>query len=162
SEVMRTIERFAYLSSIDHHWIEHIDRIDGLRESVRTRAYAQRDPLVEFKGEAYDMFEGLLERVDSELSRRLFRIGVAQKPQEIPIEQARTNVDQVDAMGLAQQGADQTAEEGKPVVKRPVQISQSSGEAKSQVKSEKKIGRNDPCWCGSGKKFKKCHYPQEG
>ena len=167
SDVMRTVERFAYLSSVDHHWIDHIDRIDGLRESVRTRAYAQRDPLVEFKSEAYEMFEGLLDRIDSELSRRLFRIGMAQRPMEIPIEQARTNVDQVDAMGLAQKGVDETAQEGKPIVKRPVQISgQPVRESSSQVESKNKIGRNDPCWCGKKDskgnpvKYKKCHYPQ--
>ncbi|MEJ2441492.1 MAG: preprotein translocase subunit SecA [Patescibacteria group bacterium] len=148
-KTMRQIEKFAYLGSIDHLWIDHIDHIDGLRESITLRAYGQRDPLVEFKREAFDLFEGLIDRIDEELAHRIFRIGVAAPRPEIPLEQARTNVDKTDAMGLAQKGADQTAETGTKAF------------SKGTVK-KKKIGRNDPCWCGSGKKWKKCHYPQTG
>ncbi len=145
-EIMRKIEKYAYLGAIDHLWIDHIDMIDALREGVRLRAFGQKDPLVEFKNEAYELFEGLIGRIDEELARRIFRIGVAQRPQEIPLEEARTNVDRVDAMGLAAEDADTTAQIGQPL----------------KVSKHKKIGRNDPCWCGSGKKWKKCHYPQEG
>jgi preprotein translocase subunit SecA len=165
-EVMRQVEKFAYLGSIDHLWIDHIDRIDGLREGVRLRAYGQRDPIVEFKNEAYSMFETLIDRIDEELAHRIFRIGVARPQSEIPIEQARTNVDRVDAMGLAASDADQTAEVGKPAFAKPVQ-NVSSGNGKNPASGKKKIGRNDPCWCGkvdsNGKpvKWKKCHYPQE-
>jgi len=147
-EMMRQIEKFAYLGSIDHLWIDYIDHIDDLREGVRLRAYGQRDPLVEFKNEAYTMFESLMERIDGELSHRIFRIGVASPQSEIPLARARANVDQVDAMGLAQGNADETAKSGEPIV--------------VPKKDGKKIGRNDPCWCGSGKKWKHCHYPQLG
>jgi len=142
-KVMRQIERYAYLGSIDHLWIDHIDHIDGLREGITLRAYGQRDPLVEFKNEAYELFEGLIDKIDEELAHRLFRIGVAQPRPEIPLEQARTNIDRADAIGLAQAGADETAQSGSPAFSH-----------------KKKIGRNDPCWCGSGKKWKKCHYPK--
>ncbi|RLC32499.1 preprotein translocase subunit SecA [Candidatus Woesebacteria bacterium] len=148
--VMRQIERYAYLGSIDHLWINHIDHIDGLREAVTLRAYGQRDPLVEFKQEAFELFEGLIDRVDEELARRIFRVGVAAPRPEIPLDQARTNIDKTDAMGLAQKGADETAQTGSKAF---------SG---SKTATKKKIGRNDPCWCGSGKKWKKCHYPQQG
>lgn len=124
--VMRQIEKYAYLSALDHHWIEHIDQIDNLRESIGLRAYAQRDPLVEFKGEAYNMFEILLSKIDEEVVKRVFRIGVAQKVSEIP-PQVNMNKDTIDGTGL-----------------------------KNEQKKEK-LGRNDPCWCGSGKKYKKCH-----
>jgi preprotein translocase subunit SecA len=147
--VMRQIEKYSYLGSIDHLWINHIDHIDGLREAVTLRAYGQRDPLVEFKKEAFDLFEGLIDRIDEELSRRIFRVGVAVPRPEIPLDQARTNIDKTDAMGLAQKGADETAQTGSKAFS-------GSGPAK-----KKKIGRNDPCWCGSGKKWKKCHYPQQ-
>ncbi|BCX14666.1 MAG: protein translocase subunit SecA [Patescibacteria group bacterium] len=143
-EISNQIDKFAYLSSIDHFWVEHIDYLDSLRENVRLQAYAQKDPLVEFKNEAYNSFENLLERIDDELARRIFRIGVAERPQEIPIDQAQTNVDRSDAMGLA-------GGEG---------ILPSNKSSQSQVTHSRKIGRNDPCWCGSGKKWKKCHYPQ--
>lgn len=132
--VMRQIEKYAYLGSIDHHWIDHIDTIDDLRESIGLRAYGQRDPLVEFKGEAYNMFETLLNRIDEEVVRRLFRIGVSQQPQEINISQTIENRDSSDNTGLKQE---------------------------KQKTNTTKIGRNDPCWCGSGKKWKKCHWPKE-
>jgi preprotein translocase subunit SecA len=147
--LMRQIEKYAYLSAIDHLWIDHIDYIDGLREGVRLRAYGQRDPLVEFKNEAYATFETLTDRVDEELAHRIYRIGVSQAPRpEIPLEKAQTNIDKVDAMGLAQSSdANSQTQTAQLVGEKP----------KNQVK---KIGRNDPCWCGSGKKWKKCHYPQ--
>ena len=157
-EVMRQIEKFAYLGSIDHHWIEHIDTIDGLREGVRLRAYGQRDPLVEFKNEAFSLFEGLLDRIDGELARRIFRIGIMQRPPEIPLAQARENIDKTDLTGLAAKTAEETVTAGKPAFSG----SSSSITNNQQPTTKRKIGRNDPCWCGSGKKWKKCHYPQYG
>lgn len=67
-KVMRQVEKYAYLGSMDHLWMDHIDTIDDLREGVSLRAYGQRDPLVEFKNEAYNLFENLVDRVDEELS----------------------------------------------------------------------------------------------
>ena len=129
THTMRLVERYAYLGAIDHLWIDHIDRIDGLREGVTLRAYGQRDPLIDFKSEAFSMFEALVDKIDEELAHRIFRIGISPRP-EIPLERARTNIDRSDNIGL-------TGNRGK-------------------------IGRNDPCPCGSGKKYKKCHYPQYG
>ncbi|MGA2910251.1 MAG: preprotein translocase subunit SecA [Candidatus Microgenomates bacterium] len=146
SPVMREVEKFAYLGSIDHLWMDHIDHIDDLREGVTLRAYGQRDPLVEFKNEAYNMFENLVDKIDEELSHRIFRIGVAMPQPEIPLSMARENLDKSDTTGLAG-NADETAKSGeKAFPSQPVTL--------------RKIGRNDPCWCGSGKKWKKCHYPQ--
>lgn len=154
-DLARQVEKFAYLGSIDHHWIEHIDYIDGLREGVRLRAYGQRDPLVEFKNEAFGAFEGLMDRIESELARRIFRIGVARTPQpEIPVEAARTNIDTTDQTGLADVATPELgAEKGPRAFAKP-----NTGNIQSAT--NKKIGRNDPCWCGSGKKWKKCHYPE--
>ncbi len=144
--VMREAEKFAYLGSIDHLWMDHIDHIDDLREGVTLRAYGQRDPLIEFKNEAYNLFENLVNKIDVELSRRLFRIGVARPQPEIPLNLARENVDTSDSTGLAG-GAASAARSGAPAFA-------------SSDQQAAKIGRNDPCWCGSGKKWKKCHYPQ--
>ena len=148
-QVMRQIEKFAYLGSIDHLWIDHIDQLDDLREGVRLRAYGQRDPLVEFKNEAYNMFETLLGRIDEELSHRIFRIGIGVPKPEVPQEVMRENVDATDSMGLANSQSLSQGGEGAstPPIKKP---------------ESRKIGRNDPCPCGSGKKYKKCHYPQYG
>jgi preprotein translocase subunit SecA len=162
-KVMRQIEKFAYLSAVDRHWIDHIDHIDGLREGVRLRGYAQRDPIAEFKNEAFSAFEGLIDRIDGELARRIFRIGIARPSPVIPIEQARTNVDKTDAIGLAAKDADQTAESGTPAFKsssRPGLKEADKGEKQVKVM---KIGRNDPCPCGAVNpntgnpyKYKKC------
>lgn len=139
--MMRQIEKYAYLGSIDHYWIDHIDTIDDLREAIGLRAYGQRDPLVEFKGEAYQMFETLLDKINEEVARRLFRIGVNVPQPEIPLDIATANVDKSDMTGLVEKG-DQTKQINNKQSDKP------------------KIGRNDPCWCGSGKKFKRCHYPK--
>ena len=143
-EVMRQIEKYAYLGSIDHLWMDHIDHIDDLREGVELRAYGQRDPLVEFKNEAYNLFENLIDRINQELSRRLFRIGVGVPQPEIPLAQARENIDTSDTTGLSG-NADAAVVSGEQTFPK-----------------KKKPGRNDPCPCGSGKKYKKCHYPQYG
>ena len=146
SGVMREVEKYAYLGSIDHLWMDHIDHIDDLREGVTLRAYGQRNPLVEFKNEAYNLFENLVDKVDEELSHRIFRIGVAMPQPEIPLNLARENLDKSDTTGLSG-NADETSQSGEPAfAKAPDE--------------HRKIGRNDPCWCGSGKKWKKCHYPQ--
>jgi len=141
--VMREIEKYAYLGSIDHLWMDHIDHIDDLREGVTLRAYGQRDPLIEFKNEAYQLFENLIDRIDEELSHRIFRIGVAAPKPEIPLDLARENVDRSDTTGLSG-NAEAAAVSGEPAFPK------------------KKPGRNDPCPCGSGKKYKHCHYPQFG
>jgi preprotein translocase subunit SecA len=138
-KTMREVEKYAYLGSIDHLWMDHIDHIDDLREGVTLRAYGQRDPLVEFKNEAYTMFETLIDKIDEELSHRLFRIGVAMPQPEIPLNLARENIDKTDMTGVVEPSNNQQSKT-----------------------SDHKIGRNDPCWCGSGKKFKHCHYPQFG
>ncbi len=140
--IMRQIERFAYLSAIDHLWIDHIDHIEDLRQGIELRAYGQRDPVVEFKNEAYTLFETLIDRIDEELSRRLFRIDVGRMPNEIPLSQIQTNADRSDGIGLA-------IDPGKRVQTSKI--------------GTKSIGRNDPCPCGAvdpktGKvyKYKKC------
>lgn len=139
---MRQIEKYAYLGSIDHHWIEHIDSIDGLREGMGLRSFGQKDPIVEFKNEAFTMFEGLVDKIDQELARRLFRVQIMNEPRpEIPIEAMVENIDTSDMTGL---------------------VEPSQAKTKAPKKAASKIGRNDPCWCGSGKKWKKCHYPQVG
>ena len=149
--VMRQIEKFAYLGAIDHLWIDHLDQIDDLREGVRLRAYGQRDPLVEFKNEAYTLFETLINRIDEEIAHRVFRIS-ATPQQEIPLNLARENIDTSDNIGLTQKGTKKAFE------------SHDLAHTSKVIKT--KIGRNDPCWCGKkdkeGKpvKWKKCHYPQ--
>lgn len=170
-DVARRVEKFAYLGSIDKHWIDHIDHLDGLREGVRLRAYGQRDPLVEFKNEAYDLFESLIDRIDDELARRVFRIGVMRAPApEIPFGTATTNVDTTDQTGLMDISTPELGAEKEPpaILPRPAPDGSVFGADLSKgnispSSKNKKIGRNDPCPCGAinpntGKpyKYKKC------
>ncbi len=171
-ELIRQVEKFAYLGSIDKQWIDHIDHLDGLREGVRLRAYGQRDPLVEFKNEAYNLFEGLIDRIDQELSHRIFRIGVARAPSpEIQLDRATTNVDTTDATGLMDTATPELgAEKGEPafagfpsLITNNQPASPAGGLPITSSEGRKKIGRNDPCPCGAinpetGKpyKYKKC------
>ena len=155
---MRQVEKFAYISSIDHQWVEHLDGIEGLREGVRLRVYGQRDSLAEFKNEAFQMFEGLMGKIEAQLARSLFRVGVASQRPEIPTNLLRTNEDQLDQTGLIEAADEEVvAATGKKAFASPPQSSTDSSQSVA-----KKLGRNDPCWCGSGKKWKKCHYPQLG
>lgn len=145
-QTMREIEKISYLSSIDSLWIEHLTNLDDLREGVGLRGYGQKDPLVEYKNEAFELFDRLMVGVDTNMTRRLFRVLPAVVPQSmVNLDQAQTNEDKKDNIGLVQQ--------------QPVGNHVQSG-------GTKKLGRNDPCWCGkkdaNGKpiKWKRCHYPQ--
>jgi preprotein translocase subunit SecA len=125
-------------------WMDHLDALDDLRDGIGLRGYGQRDPLVEYKNEAFTMFEQLMNALDREIVRKIFRIQVAQRPQPIMPQNIQTNIDESDKTGLTGMNP----------------VNQTSNQ---QVQAAKKseLGRNDPCWCGSGKKWKKCHYPQE-
>ncbi len=129
-ETMRQIEKFSYLSSIDPLWVDHLDNLDDLREGVGLRGYGQRDPIVEYKNEAFELFDKLMADIDKNLVSRIFRI-LPQNQQPIQVNVSSTSSDKRQA-----------------------------ARDKNSKKSEKTMGRNDPCWCGSGKKWKKCHYPQ--
>ena len=167
-QVMREIEVFVYLSTMDRLWMDHLDAIDDLREGIGLRGYAQRDPLVEYKNEAFGMFERLIANIDFEVIRRLFRVQVAQQPAPITIEaeefkspptlpqQQQENIDTQDGIGLLAQKMSQ-------VPQVPSAPPSSTALSKNRdPHTGKKIGRNDPCWCGAtdpaGRpyKFKKC------
>ena len=160
NETMRQIERFAYLSAIDSLWIEHLTNLDDLREGVGLRGYGQKDPLVEFKNEAFQLFDKLVGDIEANLTKRLFRIvptGAVQPT--INVKGAVTNEDTTDQEGLIDETPMSNLTE-TAVTRAAKAIA--GGDSKNKVT----IGRNDPCWCGkvnaSGKpvKWKKCHYPQ--
>ena len=135
-EGIKQAEKFVSLSTYDELWMKHLDNVDGLRDGIGLRGYAQKDPVVEYKKEAYALFETLLGRINDFIARRIFRIQIATR--QPPVTDMVTN----------KNGQDK----GEKTTSKKVQ-------AKKVVKKEK-LGRNDPCWCGSGKKWKKCHYPQ--
>ena len=133
-EIMRELENLVMLKVVDNHWMEHLDAMDMLREGVGLRAYGQKDPLVEYKFEAFDMFEAMIEAIEDDVVKYMYRVNVISQPSmtmDDPLENATMNNPTVD-----------TPEE--EAVKQPV------------VNKGPDVGRNDPCPCGSGKKYKNC------
>jgi len=127
--IMRELENLVMLKVVDSHWMQHLDAMDMLREGVGLRAYGQRDPLVEYKLEAYDMFQAMIDAIQDDVVRYMYRVNVVTQPKvEDRLQNATVN----------NPSGDSEADVKKPVVK---------GET---------IGRNDPCPCGSGKKYKNC------
>ncbi len=151
SPLMRQIERWVCLQVIDSFWMEHLDAVDDLREGIGLRGYGQRDPLVEYKNEAFNMFEQLMAGIDGEIVHRIYKVQVATRsPAGGPTNTAiHTNPADIKLESpIAQAAKNIRTNASEQVVAQPV------------VNAGKKLGRNDPCWCGSGKKWKKCHYPK--
>ncbi len=146
-EAIAVLERLVMLRVIDSLWVEHLTAIDDMRRGIGLRAYSQRDPLNEFKIEAYRMFDELKATIRHDVTHTIFRVTVQQHPPH-PRPMARNVVEGRAAVAgttsSAAGAATATAVAG-------------GGNGRGQARSGPKIGRNDPCWCGSGKKFKKCH-----
>lgn len=152
-EVMRQIERWVSLQVIDNLWMAHLDAIDDLREGIGLRGYGQRDPLVEYKNEAFSMFERLLSGIDADIVHRIFKVQVQMAPiPQVPSSQHRENSKQMKQQSLSQETVISQAT-------KKMQTNAISTSTPRPVVSVQKLGRNDPCPCGSGKKWKKCHYP---
>ena len=124
---MREVERIILLQCVDNHWIDHIDAMDQLRQGIGLRALGQQDPVIAYKMEGFDMFDDMIKHIQEDTVRYLFNITIEQQPKE------RKSVVDVDTLASPSDLADNS-----PVVK------------------ERTVGRNEPCPCGSGKKFKHC------
>lgn len=158
-EFWKEIVKFAYLSSIDNLWIDHLDAIDDLRSGIGLRGYGQRDPLVEYKAEAYSMFERLVAQMESEFSRRLLRIQVG-GPTVSTIPQQKIEIKATESLAIPQSQPTVKSTANQSTQQPTDFMSAFAGLQKTSVQNEhKKVGRNDPCWCGSGKKYKHCHFP---
>jgi preprotein translocase subunit SecA len=160
-ELMRQIERFILLQIIDDRWREHLHDMDYLREGIHLRGFAQIDPLVAYKNEGFEMFGALVAAIWEEFARYIYHVEVEyegangfQQAQGGPRAlQYGGGGDQPSALAAAAAagtaaGLEYAEEE---MLDMPVQVETRHVDEKEQ------IGRNDPCWCGSGKKFKKCH-----
>ncbi len=163
-EMMRQLERFAFLSIIDHEWKEHLYEMDQLKQGIGLRAYGQRDPLIEFKKEGYRMFEEMLGRIDELAVANIYRLkpatAQAQPRSQTPVQIHKDNTVGmgVATAALARQAAAASQGESSGVgYTGPMQDRIEPGMKQKPVRVEKKVGRNDPCPCGSGKKYKQCH-----
>ncbi len=143
-EGMRVLERLVLLRVIDSLWVEHLTAIDDMRRGIGLRAYSQRDPLNEFKIEAYRMFDELKATIRHDVTHTIFRVTVVHEQTGLPQPTVESRPD-------ITAGADAG---GQP----PATGTNGNGAAaRRPAQSGPKIGRNDPCFCGSGKKFKRCH-----
>ncbi len=158
-EVWMNTVKFIFLDTVDTFWTDHLTAIDDLRSGINLRGYAQLDPLTEYKNEAFSMFEKLLSDINFEVVRRIAQVQVTEATQEdieaklAEKQQMKLNVDQQINV-FAQPAPIKDAEIVEPVASEQAPQVRPAGSPKP-----KKPGRNDPCWCGSGKKYKKCHYP---
>jgi preprotein translocase subunit SecA len=149
SEMMARLERYATLSVIDHKWKEHLREMDDLKEGIGLRAYGQKDPLVEYKTEAFKLFLTLLEEIRNDTVSFSFKF-FPQAPEEVQNRRGRQPSRMVetkqnaDRMGITANRSSNDGNEQRAGKPQPVQVGE-------------KIGRNDPCPCGSGKKYKHCH-----
>ncbi len=173
-ELMRALERHILLQIIDTRWKEHLHEMDYLREGIHLRGFAQIDPLVAYKNEGFIMFEALMDSIWEEFARLIFHVDVELQPAQVeeafaPGDEQPTDVrlsggteeDQPSALAAARAAA------GAATATAPAAAGTGNGSGNGEgsptntatvVKADdEKIGRNDPCWCGSGKKYKKCH-----
>ncbi|MGY8874213.1 MAG: preprotein translocase subunit SecA [Gammaproteobacteria bacterium] len=137
-ETMRTFEKAVMLRALDHHWKDHLAVMDQLRQSVNLRGYGQKNPVQEYKRESFSMFTLLLDTINIEMVKALCSLNV---------EQANAQPSQASSE-LNNQEKPSSSQSKKPIAQRPKIIRQPS---------KLKVGRNDPCPCGSGKKYKQCH-----
>lgn len=154
AENMRLIEKSIILETIDSMWMNHLDEIDYLRDGIGLRGYGQRDPLIEYKREAFSMFSHLMENIKSTVVHTIFKVSLVAAPvqsvSEIP-------------QNVKYSGGEEIEQFGQPASLSGTlpggnQESNSTQEKKQQpIINKEKVGRNDPCPCGSGKKYKKCH-----
>ncbi len=158
-DFMRRLERYAVLRVIDQRWMDHLYAMDQLKEGISLRAYGQKDPLVEYKQEAYYMFMELLAGLTRETLQILFRESTAVESQLLQRVQARrageVQTQHQDSANLAFRGA--LADAGRTRGGSAGRGGEVPGEAPRPVSVEQQPGRNDPCPCGSGKKYKHCH-----
>jgi preprotein translocase subunit SecA len=143
-DAMAALNRIVLLRVIDGLWVEHLTAVDDMRRSIGLRAYSQRDPLNEFKVEAFRMFDELKAMIRRDVARTIFRVNVVRQPAPAPAQ--RMVESRPDLSG------------GRTPSPVPAAAGAAAAHGSGQpVRAATKIGRNDPCYCGSGKKYKRCH-----
>ncbi len=145
----RQLQRYILLNVLDTQWKDHLLVLDHLKEGIGMRAYGQRDPLVEYKRESFDLFQEMMERIEDQVVQYLYRVELVQQTPERRRPVQRATAVKADAGGMAGERAE-------------AKHSPTSGPPTTVRRSSPKVGRNDPCPCGSGKKYKKCHGAAEG
>src|SRR2546421_182544 len=159
ADLMPMVERDVMLRTIDWQWMEYLTQMEHFREGIALRAYGQRDPLVEYKNEAFEMFNELRDRIESSIVANIYRVQVqrnAPPPPAPPLvrQVTESGPGEVDGSNGAGRGVTPQQRRAAPMAaaSAPVPVG-----AASSAAAQHKIGRNAPCWCGAGKKYKRCH-----
>jgi preprotein translocase subunit SecA len=162
SDAMRDIERRCMLEVVDAQWRDHLHEMDLLKDGVYLRAYANKDPLIEYKRESYDLFQSLISRIQENVARLAFtRYYLTQEQMESMLRDADAKHEQFDTFDRAKQQVAATSN-ATPPPQFTGGYNQPPEEKQRPVRVAEKVGRNDPCPCGSGKKYKKCCGMHEG
>jgi len=149
ADLMPMVERDVMLRTIDWQWMEYLTQMEHFREGIGLRAYGQRDPLVEYKNEAFEMFNELRERIEGNIVTAIYRVQVQRNepapppPPPLVRQMTESGPGEVDGSN------------GAPRQRRAVPVAAAAAAVPAGAAA--KLGRNDPCWCGSGKKYKRCH-----
>lgn len=149
-QIMRKVEKQIMLQVLDNLWKDHLASMDHLRQGINLRAYAQKDPKQEFKRESFELFRMLLDNIKAEVVRVLFHVRIASREEIEEMEEQRRREQE----NLQLQHAQSSALQGE---ESAVDNASQKAAATPFVRSNEKVGRNDPCPCGSGKKYKQCH-----
>jgi preprotein translocase subunit SecA len=169
-DVLQRVERDIMLQIVDTQWKDHLYSLDHLKEGIGLRGYGQRDPLVEYKRESFELFQAMKDRVDEEIVRYLWwlRPVLGDDAAPRPVQRAQRSRAPLTLSGGAETAAPSpfgarrraaepamTAAGGR--AQQPARVGGDDADIKTVRRDEPKVGRNDPCPCGSGKKYKKCH-----
>jgi preprotein translocase subunit SecA len=155
---MNTFLRSAMLRVIDRNWMDNLQALDQLKEGIGLRGYGQKDPLMEYKREAYEIFADMIDRINMESVELMMKFAV--RPQREPRQASlivSANEQTTDSQGMALRRGRQMMKEQRAVDDMATNTSESDTRPRPVVRAQPKVGRNDPCPCGSGKKYKKCH-----
>jgi len=173
-DLMRRIERDIMLQIVDQQWKDHLYSLDHLKEGIGLRGYGQRDPLVEYKRESFALFQDMKARIEDDIVRHLWHLrpidggatdGTDALPPPVrrpptrrpPALMLNNPAETPSAFGGLRGSAAAVAEPANPFAPRPARVGGDDAVVRTQRRDEPKVGRNDPCPCGSGKKYKKCH-----
>jgi preprotein translocase subunit SecA len=169
AEVMRDLERHLYLYTLDEHWRDHLHELDYVKGGIGLQAYGQRDPLVQYKKEAFTLFETMMGEVREDFVQRLFRVQVQSNAARQAIQEAPRQPRQIVAQHAEVEAWGSGGSAGT-ATQAPAQVAPGHAGAAGRrgapapaqpARALPRVGRNDPCPCGSGKKYKKCHMPAD-
>jgi preprotein translocase subunit SecA len=152
ADALKEVERFTILSAIDRLWQEHLYEMDSLRYSIGLRGYGQRDPLIEYKAEAFKIFDELMVNVKTEICHNIFRSASSMMAFENFLRNVPQQTLHQQSSAFGASGQDASGKKASDVVSEAA----AAAEKARPVRTGPKVGRNDPCPCGSGKKYKHC------